>query len=59
MKIGDKVLVVNKMDSKGTIVAGPNKILGTTQYAIKFDNPEENEIFNPYWISADLLEEVK
>ena len=57
MKIGDKIIVISR-GWTGTIVTEPVMILGEKQVGIKFDDPEYNKLFNPYYFSIALLEKI-
>lgn len=57
MKIGDRILTKHT-GLYGTVVTEPEILLGTKQVGIKFDNPEYNELFDPYYIPTQLLEVI-
>lgn len=57
-KIGDRILVTNKLDGYGTIVTEPKIVLKTVHYGIKFDNPSMNDLYNPYYIAEELLVKI-
>ena len=57
MKIGDKVIIIHT-GYIGTIITQPEIILGTKHYGIKFDEAELNKLFNPYYITENLLEKI-
>ena len=55
MRIGDKVIVISR-GWTGIIVTEPEMLLGEKQVGIKFDNPEYNKLFNPYYFPITILE---
>lgn len=57
-KIGDRVLVTNRMGSTGTVVTKPVVMLGVVHYGIKFDNPDMNTLYDPFYIAKELLMKI-
>ena len=57
MKIGDRVILISR-GWVGTIVTEPEMLLGEKQVGIKFDDPEYNKLFNPYYFPITMLEKI-
>ena len=55
MKIGTRIIVKNLVDSEGTIVTKPVKILNGIYYGVEFVNPIHNKLFNPRYINEKNL----
>lgn len=57
MKKGDRIIVISR-GWTGTIVTEPEILLGEKQVGIRFDKPEYNKIFNPYYFPMAILEKI-
>lgn len=57
MEIGDRI-IVKHLGLYGTIVDGPQIVLGVENFGVKFDDKEFNEIFCPHWYASEVLEKV-
>lgn len=58
MKIEDRIISVRTGET-GTVVTGPEEILGIINYGIEFDNPEARKLFNPFYVPEELLVSLK
>lgn len=55
MKVGDRVIQIHT-GYKGYVVTKPEMILDTLQVGVKFDDPELNKLFDPYYCPIETLE---